>query len=80
MVDVLKLNFKNQERKIYAVTDKLNKKSRLHNEYIEVIQAYFESLKEPVIKLTNPFISHYIKSSLFVSGENVPLIFSKSKA
>lgn len=80
MADVLKLNFKNKERKIYAVPTKFNKRSRLHNEYIEVIQAYFQSLKEPVIKLTNSFISHSTKSSLSVSSENVPLIFSKSKA
>lgn len=79
MIEVLHENFKNKKRQIIAIPTKFNKRTRLHNEYLDVIESYFESTRN-FITLSKNRISASSKSSLIVSSENVPLIFAKSKA
>ncbi len=80
IVKMLKNNFKNKQRKIFAVATKFNRRNRLHNEYLALIESYMNSVSDPKIELLPTQISYSTKSSLIVASENVPLIYAKSKS
>lgn len=79
MINILKDNFKNKDRRVILVPTKVNLRTNLHSEYIRIVYAFLASAININISISNIYISNSTKSALAVATEYVPIIFSKNK-